>query len=141
MKVRPRLYSLGGLRLDLPAITVAATSFRMIDMRELVAPENSLFQEGSLHRYYRGPDYTIGAQVKIVDEQQSLIFDEQMPDLGTAFKSTRLEGVWWLPTQSCEFNLVLSNTSDTTLSVTVRVGGTAPKQKEPVAFQRGHRGR
>lgn len=42
---------------------------------------------------------------------------EQLVDPEAKFKSSRLEGLWWLPKVNSQFELLLANRRDTTLQV------------------------
>ncbi|MGI8835772.1 MAG: hypothetical protein ACR2H4_03940 [Pyrinomonadaceae bacterium] len=88
------------------------------------------FREGSLQVHYEGKDMELGGVVMLVDTDRSLIFDEELSE-PMMFASSRLEGVWWLPSPKAELRLIVSNTSDAPLSANVSVDGTAPKQTVP----------
>lgn len=133
LEVRPTLFSLAGERLEVPPVTVEGRSFREIDLREFGIAGTS-FEQGSIQLFYRGKDLVLGAQVTLVDSSRSLIFDEKLVELATEFRSQRLEGVWWLPSPQADINLVVSNTTETTLVVTASVEGIAPRLREPVAL-------
>ncbi len=90
LDVQPTLFSLNGRRLDVPPVTVGGTSFRVIDLHEWAIPGGG-FDEGSLQVMHFGDDMQLGAQVKIIDAEHSLIFDEQM--MAMMAMSSRLEGV------------------------------------------------
>ncbi len=128
LHVHPTLFSMNGQRLDLPAVTVAGTSFRVIDLREWAVAGDG-FAEGSLQIRHYGMDLQLGAQVKIIDKEHSLIFDEQLMQMMSM--SSRLEGVWWLRSHKCNLRLVLSNTTDSALAATVTIYGIVPRQSEP----------
>jgi P pilus assembly chaperone PapD len=134
LEVQPTLFSLAGERLDVAPVTVEPTSFRVVDISELAAGAAPIFDQGSLQLFYRGTDLTLGAQVKMIDSDHSLIFDEQLVEPAAMFSSSRLEGVWWLPSRHCEMSLVLSNTTESPLLVNAVVDGAAPKQKAAAAF-------
>lgn len=133
LEVQPILFSLTGERFDVPSVTVEGNSHRVINLREY-SIAGTLFQEGSLQVVYWGKDLEMGAQVKLVDAERGLIFDEQLVEPAAMFASSRLEGVWWLQSRKCDIRLVLSNTTDTVLSVSASVDGTAPRQKETMAL-------
>jgi len=95
-EVQPTLFSLSGERLDLAPVVVAGNSFSELDLRAQIG-DNPAFQGGSLQVFYRGHDLMLGGQLKMVDATRSLIFDEQLVEPAAMFASTRLEGVWWLP--------------------------------------------
>lgn len=133
LDVRPTLFSLGGERLDLPPVIVEGKSFREIDLSQY-GLAGTPFEQGSIQVFHRGKDLVLGAQIKMVDRANSLIFDEKLVELATEFKSQRLEGVWWLPSHRAEASLVLSNTSEAPLSVTARIEGIVPKLREPVTI-------
>jgi len=127
LEVHPTLFNRTGERRDLPVIIVAGTSFREINFADYgLAGTN--FEEGSLQLTHKGKDLILGAQVKLVDAQHSLIFEEKLTELATEFKTSRLESLWWLPSRKSEVQLVLSNTSDDVLSVDVNVNGDSPRR-------------
>jgi hypothetical protein len=86
------LFSLTGTRLDAGSITVERNSFRVINLRDYVG-EDAAFREGSLQVLYHGKNLQLGAQVRLVDAQRSLIFDEQLVEPAIMFASARLESV------------------------------------------------
>jgi hypothetical protein len=90
LDIQPTLFSLEGQRLDVPPVTVDGTSFRVIDLRQWAIP-GAGFDEGSLQIAHYGMDMQLGAQVKIIDAEHSLIHDEQM--MANMAMSSRLEGV------------------------------------------------
>lgn len=118
VEVRPTLYALSGNRLDVSPIVVPGESFQNVDLSQLGAVPGTLFEEGSLQLFHKGPDLVIGAQLYIVDEARSLSLDEKLVEF-PGVPSTQLESVWWMPPQSDE-ELILSNTSDTAVTAEVR---------------------
>ncbi len=133
LDVQPTLFGLHGARRPVPTVTVPGNSFRELALRDWVGDDES-FREGSLQVTYRGADLLLGAQVYLVDAGHSLVFEEKFAEPAVQFASARLEGVWWLPSHHCDARLVVSNTTDTMLSVTARVNGTSPRQREPQEF-------
>ncbi len=113
-------------------MTVEGNSFLEADLSQWAAAAGPLFQEGSLQVFYKGPDLLLGSEVKLVDQRFSLMFDEQLVEPGAVFKSSRLEGIWWLPAKHCRMNLVLSNTTDEGLSLTVVIAGKGLEQRDAV---------
>lgn len=134
LEVRPTLYNLSGERLEIPPVTVEANSYSIIDLREWAALGSESFWEGSLQLFYRGNDLRLGAQVKMMDEAQSLMFDEQLVEQAMMFKSSRLEGVWWLPSQECQVEMCFSNTTDLPLPIMALAQDTETKQKFPITL-------
>lgn len=129
LDVQPTLFSLNGQRLDVPPVTVAGTSFRVIDLREWAVP-GAGFDDGSLQIVHYGMDMQLGAQVKMIDTEHSLIFAEQL--MQTMAMSSRLEGIWSLRSTKSNVHLVLSNASDSALAATVNVDGMVPRQTSPL---------
>ena len=121
----PTFYSLAGTRLQLAPITVPATSYLDVDMHQLLAGAADEFREGSMKIAYNGISQQLGAQVKMIDSENSLIWAEQFV-YTTKFTSNRLENVWWLPYQNTETKVVVSNTSSGTVAASITVDGTSP---------------
>ena len=134
VEIRPVLYSLAGERLDVPPVTVGPTSHRVVNLAEWAAPGGPSFLEGSIQFIYEGKDLEVGGQVRLVDADRSLTFEEQVTRLDSAFVSSRLEAVWWLPSDDGEIRLVLSNTTDEPLDVTLNVAGVTAKSKAPLSL-------
>lgn len=132
LEVKPTLFNQAGERLEIAPVMVDANAFSIIDLREWTATRSKDFEEGSLQLFYKGNDLRLGAQVKMMDEAASLIFDEQLVEPAMMFKSSRLEAVWWLPEQSCQIQLHFSNTTDLPLPVSVAVKGMKPEQSTPL---------
>lgn len=134
LEVKPTLYNRAGGRLEIAPVTVDANAFSVIDLREWAATDDETFEEGSLQLFYKGNDLRLGAQVKMMDQAASLMFDEQLVEPAMMFKSSRLEEVWWMPAQSCQVELCSSNTTDLPLPVSVAVRGMKPEQNVPLQF-------
>ncbi|HEX8922462.1 MAG TPA: hypothetical protein VF766_13400, partial [Pyrinomonadaceae bacterium] len=134
VEVKPTLFSLTGERLEAAPVIVEGESFRNINLRDFGALPGTLFQEGSLQLFHRGPDLVIGAQLYLVDEEHSVSFDEKLVEFQGA-ASTQLESVWWLPSRRCSVNLILSNTGD--LPVTAQAvlnAGTPDRERVDVTL-------
>jgi hypothetical protein len=57
------------------------------------------------------------------------MFDQELTEPAREFRSSQLEGVWWLHSNKSGVRLALSNTTDSPLSATAAV-----ERKEPIAF-------
>ncbi len=134
IEATPTFYSLAGTRLRLAPIVVPAASYLDIDLHQLLAGAGEEFREGSVKIAYQGGDYQLGAQVKLIDAQRSLIWEEQLV-YPSKFVSNRLESVWWLPVEDMTTRLVVSNTKYSAVTVTLKVDGTSPGQTAPVQIQ------
>jgi hypothetical protein len=73
----PTFYSLAGTKLQLAPITVPATSYLEVDLHQLLANADEEFRQGSMKVDYQGGDYQLGAQVKLADPANKLIWAEQ----------------------------------------------------------------
>ncbi len=127
----PTFYSLAGTRLQLAPITVPAASYIDVDMQELLSEAADEFQEGSMKIAYEGISQQLGAQVKMTDATNSLIWAEQFI-YASKFVSSRLENLWWLPFQNPDTKVVVSNTSSGTIMASMTVEGTSPHQSGPL---------
>jgi len=124
------IYSMAGTRFNPTPITVPAASYIEVNMRDVLAAASEEFSEGSMKMAYTGIETQLGAQVKMVDAENSLIWAEQFVYTSKA-KSSRLESVWWLPFPNSDTSVAVSNTSGGTVSVTMTVDGTSPQQSSP----------
>jgi hypothetical protein len=131
--VNPAFFNLSGHRLDLPALTIAPKSYQEFDLRVLLVNYLPQFREGSLQVSHQGGRLQLGAQFKIL--KQGVLFDEQFIQPATRFPSTRLESVWYLPSPQANTKFILSNTTDSPVTTTVEVSGTAPHQQQPTVIQ------
>jgi hypothetical protein len=120
LDVQSTLFSLAGERLDLPSVTVEGDSHRVIDLGEYVLA-GTAFEQGSLQVVYHGKDLQMGAQVKLVDAEHGLIFDEQLVEPAAMFASSRLEWVWCLPSDPCDVRLVVCNNTGASQTVSLQV--------------------
>ncbi|MCI0486903.1 MAG: Ig-like domain-containing protein, partial [Blastocatellia bacterium] len=132
LAVSPVLYNLSGERFEISPVLVEADSHRVIDMKDWLSLAGEAFFEGSLQLFYQGPDLLLGAQVKMLDVKSSLIFDEQLVEPAATFASAQLEGLWRLQNPDSQMRLILSNTSDSRLSINVDVTAALPGQKRTV---------
>jgi hypothetical protein len=123
----PTLFNMSGERFETPPVTVDGHSFQMIDMSGWINAAGVRFEEGSIEVFHTGKDLVLGAQIYLEDQNHSLSFDEKLVETQT-FKSTRLEGLWWLPSQKGQVLLALSNNSDSPVSATVDSQGRTPQR-------------
>lgn len=126
----PTFYSMTGTRLQLAPIIVPAASYIDVDMHELLAEAGDEFQEGSMKIAYEGINTQLGCQVKMLDMDNGLVWAEQFV-YTTKAKSSRLENVWWLPFNNSDTSVVVSNTSNAIVTLTMTVDGTSPHQASP----------
>jgi hypothetical protein len=94
MPVQITLYSLSGEQFNLPPVAFNANEFKTFDLREYIPATG--FEEGSLQVSYRGKSLELGGVAQIMNESQSLIFDEELSN-PKSFASSRLEGVGGCP--------------------------------------------
>lgn len=133
--VTPTFYSSGGTRLQLAPITVREASYAEFDLRELLANAGGEFQEGNLRVTYQGKNMQLGSQIKVIDEAKSLIWEEQFVEPAAKYESSRLEGVWWMPSNNCDTKFIISNTTDAPVTATITIDGTSPNQQSPTTIQ------
>ncbi|HKO42015.1 MAG TPA: hypothetical protein VJU84_01890 [Pyrinomonadaceae bacterium] len=128
IEVSPTLFSINGERFEAPAITVEPNSHQFKNFCDWANIAGDHFREGSVQLFHRGKDLVLGAQIYLTNETDSLSFDEKLTELGKP-GSSRLEGVWWLPSPNGAVKLVLSNTSDMKLSVSTTIRGKSPRRE------------
>lgn len=132
IEVKPTLFSMGGERYQVAPVKVEGNSFRLLNMGGWIAAAGPQFQEGSIQVFHLGADLVIGAQVYLEDAEHSLAFEEKFAEPAT-LPSSRLRGVWWLPSQKGEVLLALSNTSDSAVTATASADGVRPTRKGQLA--------
>jgi hypothetical protein len=125
IEVKPTLFSMGGERYKVAAVTVEGNSFKLLNMSGWIAAAGPQFREGSIQVFHLGRDLVLGVQVYLENDAHSLAFEEKFAEPAN-FHSSQLRGVWWLPTQKGEVLLALSNTSDSAVAVTARADGQRP---------------
>jgi hypothetical protein len=128
IQVQPTLFSLRGERFEVPPVTAEANAHQFINLATWVAIAGDQFREGSIQIFHRGRDLVLGTQIYLTEDNHSQSFEEKLTELGKG-ASSRLEGVWWLPSPKGEVRLVLSNTTDLQLSTSIGVLGENPKRE------------
>jgi hypothetical protein len=134
MPVQITLYNRSGEEFVLPTVTFAAREVKAINLRDY-APVSG-FEEGSLQVSYQGKSMELGGVAQLVNEKESLIFDEELSN-PKSFASKRLEGNWWLPWNDVEMNLALSNTTSQNVTAMVRIEEGLPGKAIPVDISLG----
>jgi hypothetical protein len=128
IEVRATLFSLSGERFEAPVVVVEPMSHRFVNLNDWVAEAGEQFREGSIQIFHRGKDLVLGTQIYLNDNTHSLGFEEKLIEPATA-ASSRLEGVWWLPSPRGTVSLALSNTTDASVSVSTKIRGASPKRE------------
>ena len=126
IEIRPTIFAMSGEEFKPPAITIAGNSYEFINLADWVAAAGPQFLEGSIQLFHRGKDLVIGSQIYLTDGSGRLSFEEKLGEPGNS-TSTTLAGVWWLPSPKGAVDLVLSNTTSETVSVSTTVRAEAPK--------------
>jgi hypothetical protein len=129
MEIKPTLFDLNGRRFDAPAFTIKGASGRSINVDEWIALAGASFREGRLQVFYQGDDLDLRGVLSLVDTDRSLIFEQEFDEPLKDFLSSRLEGVWWLPSSKSEAKLAVSNTTGQPISVTIDVGQSKVDRK------------
>jgi hypothetical protein len=117
LEVQPTLYNAQGQEISIPSVTVEPQSFRFIDLSEWAALGGESFRSGNIKLFHYGKDLVLGAQIYLTDDARSLSFEEKLTELGK-FNSQRQEAVWWMPSNQADVRVVLTNTGNTSLTVT-----------------------
>jgi hypothetical protein len=119
--VSPVLYSLNGQRFELPTVVTSSRTPLELDLNALTRSAGPEFVSGSIQYTYVGRWMEVGAGIRIVNEEKSLIFEEQMAEPGMKFPNPELEGVFSMPFESMRVSVVMTNTTDKSLLVTGKV--------------------
>ncbi len=120
------LFSLDGQQLNIPPVSLGPRTANVFDLKQWAVGDP--FLKGSLQIRYDGQERQVAGVVKVIHAKRSLIYDEQLTEPQDYFKSSRLEGAWWLPSEKAEMFVVASNTSDAALSTEITIYGSKQKQ-------------
>jgi hypothetical protein len=127
LQVNPTVFSLNGTQLELPPITVPATSFIDVNLQTMLGNAGNEFGKGSIKLCYFGMQIQLGAQITIKDAAKSISLEEKLLETGS-YNSQWLEGVWYQPSSDAKVKIFLSNTSDQTLNLIARLSRMPRKQ-------------
>jgi hypothetical protein len=130
LDIQVTLFSSSGNRFTIPAVTLKAKEMRTFDIQPWVTLAGSDFHDGSLQVSYFGNDMELGGILRLVDQGHSLIFDEELSE-PMMFRSSQLEGVWWLPSSKCTLSLALSNTTDSPVTALITVDTDGGRDDKP----------
>lgn len=120
IQVSPTLYNLDGVSMSVPPVSVPANSHIFVNLSDWANIGGESFQKGSLKLFHTGKDLIIGSQIYLEESTNSLSFEERLVELGK-FDSRRFEAIWAMPNNQAQVQIILSNTSDTTLSVNAKL--------------------
>ncbi|MCA1579695.1 MAG: hypothetical protein LC794_20310 [Acidobacteria bacterium] len=134
LEIRPTIFAMSGERFEPPAVTVAGNSYVFVNLADWAALAGPPFQEGSIQLFHRGKDLVLGSQIYLTDGSGRLSFEEKLGEPANS-SSSMAAGVWWLPSLKGAVDLVLSNSTSETLSVTATVRGEAPKVEKNLMLQ------
>jgi hypothetical protein len=132
-EVRPTLYNLDGNILEIAPVMIEANSHLMINLQDWANLGGESFRQGSIKLFHTGKDLVIGSQIYLEDTTQSLSFEERFTELGK-FDSRRLESIWWMPRNQAQVTIILSNTSEQTLTITAKLSRKPKHTGEPQIF-------
>ena len=131
-------FSNNGVRRDLGVWELAPQSAERLNLGELLADAGSSFRQGSLEvrHGYEGCPLVVSAALVLEDQINGLAFDEQL-GLAEERRSSRLEGVGWLPSRQGRATLWITNQGNTTLEATieVEVEGREPRRSRRVRLK------
>jgi len=135
-EIQATLFNVSGDRFDAPPVMLEGNKARSFDLASWTDLAGTTFREGSLQVRYDGKEMELGGVLQLVDPEHSLIFDEELSE-PMMFASSRLEGVWWLPSNKCGMSLAVSNTTDSPVSVLVKFDGlgTHKRGTETIALR------
>jgi hypothetical protein len=134
IEVRPTIFAMSGEEFKPPAVTIDGNTYEFINLVDWVAAAGPQFREGSIQLFHRGKDLVIGSQIYLTDGSGRLSFEEKLGEPGNS-SSSMLAGVWWLPSPRGAVDLVLSNTTSETISISARVRAAAPRIETNVTLE------
>jgi len=109
--VNPTVYARDGSGMVIAPISLEAHEHKSLDLSDWVATLGGGFATGTLRLDYEGVGYGLGAQVTIVNEQDSLVLDVPLYSQAM-FGSSQLEAIWWAPDREASLSLAVVNTTD-----------------------------
>jgi hypothetical protein len=130
LTVTPALRTAGGSETSLPAITIAPNDVATVDLGAVipsVAPQLVSSYGSIVFRYTASVVRALYAAVMVELPGTPIEFHlDAFPQASKAMTGGR-EGIWWLPNNSVKDWLVLANTSDSTLSASLKLYDSSGK--------------
>ncbi|MGH9759944.1 MAG: hypothetical protein ACREDR_39930, partial [Blastocatellia bacterium] len=125
--VRPTLYDVSGNAIPVAAIQIPGRQNVRANIADWVAAAGAgptLTQGSVVVDYTAQTAGSLGAQVTVRNWNTGVSFDvpDEMP---MSFMSSKLEGMWWRPTEGSKYDLVVSNMSAAPLTATVSFDASA----------------
>ncbi|MGH9752682.1 MAG: hypothetical protein ACREA2_07850, partial [Blastocatellia bacterium] len=109
--VTPILHSRNGQTFTASPIAVGGQSSSEVDLNLLASIAGAQFRSGSFEITYEGRLVEMGGSLRIINDEKSLIFDEQMHEPGMKFPSSQLEAVYAVPFEDSQVNVIVTNTT------------------------------
>ena len=117
------LYGRDGRRHTFEQYSINPRSFLELDLRDLVALAGQGFEDGSMRITYLGQKMALGGMLRMTNAELGHEFDEQLM-YPVAEASNRLDAVWWLPDETTEGRVVVTNVTGATVTADIRIDGT-----------------
>ena len=118
MPVTVTIYNMQGRSQVLPPITLDPHSFKMIEMRDVVASE--LFDSGNLQISYQGIPMAVTCQLSVYSSDKRVSFESREQAM-MDFESSALNGIVSLPQAGAEAFLALTNESTNKITVQLAI--------------------
>lgn len=118
-----RLFSPSGRVALLEDVILPAHQQRLVELSDQIARHGREFQSGGVELAFASDDPGIAGQLLLRDKGRQQTIDVPLSGQ-TNFRSSRLEGLWWLPARDAHMGLIVYNRSEveTTGTVTVSRG-------------------
>ena len=127
--VRPILYSLTGQAVVLPLVRLTPNETQEVDLNMAAASLGEDFATGSVRLDFNGSVTTLGAMVMMMNESKSLELDV-LARIREGFRSSRLEGVWWIPHKGAEIRLAIQNTTNHEVEASLSLGSIKTEDED-----------
>ncbi|MDW8240713.1 MAG: hypothetical protein RMM98_13975, partial [Acidobacteriota bacterium] len=136
IQVFPEFFAANGQRVELPALALRQRERQHLNLRQWLSAQKVTFTWGSLRFRHTGKEFSLAAQVTVTQPEASWSFDFPLDNRDWFYRSTVLDGLWWLPDESSAAQLILTNTGEQPVTVrpTLLINGQ-PRALAPLTLQ------
>lgn len=117
IQVFPEFFDGSGQQVQLPMLALRQHERQHLNLRQWLSTQKVTFTRSSLRFRHTGVEFALAAQVTVTQPDESWSFDFPVDQHNWFYHSSTLDGLWWLPDESSQAELILTNTDDRPVTV------------------------